>query len=245
MKTLRKTTLSLFTLLSLLVLTGCASTSLSQQTYDDHISADPFVKTNRAIHSFNDSVDKAVLKPVAKVYSNYVPLLFQAGINNFLNNLGEPVSFVNNILQLKVEDSLITFSRFAFNTTLGLGGLVDVTGLGGVEEQDEDFGQTLAYWGVKPGPYIVLPFLGPSNLRDAVSLIPDRVVNNEFLDAVTADSITEPVLVLNFLDTRASLLSLEKVIEQQIDPYSFFKSAYEQNRISAIYDGDPPDADNF
>lgn len=245
MKLIEKKALSLFTLLSLLVLTGCASTSLSQQTYDDQISPDPFVKTNRAIHSFNDSVDSAVLKPIAKVYSNYVPLLFQAGISNFLNNLGEPVSFVNNILQLKFEDSLITFSRFAFNTTLGLGGLIDITGLGGVEEQDEDFGQTLAYWGVKPGPYVVLPFLGPSNLRDAISLVPDSVVNNEFLDAATSDSITGSVWALNILDTRASLLSLDNIIEQQIDPYSFFKSAYEQNRISAIHDGNPPDADNF
>ena len=244
MKTLRKTTLSLFTLLTLFVLTGCAST-LSKQTYDDQVSADPFVKTNRAIHSFNNSVDKIILKPVTQVYSNYVPLLLQAGINNFLNNLGEPVSFVNNILQLKFNDSLITFSRFAFNSTLGLGGLIDITGLGGVEEQEEDFGQTLAYWGVKPGPYLVLPFLGPSNLRDAVSLIPDRAIQNGVHDEINSSGVTGPIFVLNALDTRASLLPLDKVIEQQLDTYSFFKSAYEQNRISAIHDGNPPDADDF
>jgi len=244
MKTLRKKTFLIFTLLASFALTGCAS-SLSKQSYDDQISADPFVKTNRAIHSFNDSVDKAILKPAATVYSDYVPLFFQAGINNFLNNLGEPVSFVNNILQLKIDDSLVTFTRFAFNSTLGLGGLIDITGLSGLEEQEEDFGQTLAYWGVKPGPYVVLPFLGPSNLRDAVSLVPDRLLQSQVNDEITDTNITVPTFVLNALDTRASLLPLDKVIEQQIDPYSFIKSAYEQNRISAIHDGNPPDADNF
>ena len=244
MKTLKTKTLYLLTLLSLLFLTGCAS-SLAKQTYDDQISADPYVKTNRAIHSFNNSVDKAILKPVATAYSNYVPFIIQAGVNNFLNNLGEPLSFINNLLQLKLDDSLITLSRFAFNSTLGLGGLIDITGLGGVEEQEEDFGQTLAYWGVKPGPYIVLPFLGPSNLRDAISLIPNRLVRNEVIDGVSDSNIDTSLFVLNLLDTRALLLPLDEVVEQQLDPYSFFKSAYEQNRISAIYDGDPPEADDF
>lgn len=245
MNTFRKLFSFIVCFVTLILLTGCA-TSLSKQTYDDQISADPFVKTNRAIHSFNDSVDKAILKPVATAYSNYVPLLFQAGISNALNNLGEPVSFINNLLQFKFDDSLTTLSRFTFNSTLGLGGLIDIMKLGGVEEQEEDFGQTLAYWGVKPGPYIVLPFLGPSNLRDTVSLVPDRLLKNQVNNNISSDpNISTPEFIFNILDTRSSLLPLDNIIQQQLDSYSFFKSAYEQNRISAIHDGNPPEADDF
>lgn len=244
MKTSKKITSFLFTLLVVLTLSGCAST-IAKQNYDDQISKDPFIKTNRAIHSFNTSVDKVILKPTATAYSNYVPPIIQTGIRNFINNLGEPVSFINNVLQLKIGDSMVTFTRFAVNSTIGLGGLIDVTSINGLEEQEEDFGQTLAYWGVKPGPYIVLPFLGPSNLRDAISLIPDYLVQNGVKSNITDANITIPIFVLNLIDTRASLLPLDKVIEQQIDSYSFIKSAYEQNRVGAIFDGDPPDPDNF
>lgn len=245
MNNFKRSSLSLVCLVTLILLTGC-TTSLSKQTYDDQISADPFVKTNRVIHSFNDSVDKAILKPVATAYSNYTPYFFQAGISNVLNNLGEPVSFINNLLQLKFDDSLTTLTRFTFNSTLGLGGLIDIMKLGGVEEQEEDFGQTLAYWGVKPGPYVVLPFLGPSNLRDTVSIVPDRLLKSQVNDTISSDTnISTPELVLNILDTRSSLLPLDSVIQQQLDTYSFFKSAYEQNRISAIHDGTPPEADDF
>lgn len=241
---LRKIITLTFILLACVIFTGCAS-SLSKQNYDDQISMDPYFKTNRSIYSFNESVDKAIFKPVATAYSNYIPLFFRGGINNFLNNLGEPASFINNILQLKIDDSLVTFTRFVFNSTLGLGGLIDITGLSGLEEQEEDFGQTLAYWGVKPGPYIVLPFLGPSNLRDAISLVPDKLLQSQIHNEITSSDIDTPILVLNILDTRSRLLPLDKVIQQQIDPYSFIKSAYEQNRISAIHDGNPPDADDF
>lgn len=232
-------------LVAVLILTGCA-TSLKDQQYDDQISSDPYAKINRSVYAFNDALDKAILKPAATAYDSGLPSFFQTGVENFISNLGEPISFVNNLLQLKIDDSLSTVARFAFNSTLGIGGIIDIsTGLG-IEEQEEDFGQTLAYWGVKPGPYLYLPFLGPSNLRDAISMVPDfAVINSDSIEVVSDTALNTSTVVIDAINTRAQLLPLDKLIEQQIDPYSFIKSAYEQNRISEIYDGNPPDPDDF
>ena len=201
---------------------------------------DPFESYNRAMYSFNDSVDKAVVRPVAQAYKDYVPNLLQTGISNFFDNIGDLTVMVNNLLQFKIENAVSDFGRILWNTTVGLFGLIDVASHMGLQKHDEDFGQTLAVWGVPDGPYIVLPLLGPSSARDTVGWVGDIYVDPLF--AVNEDgTIYWGLVVLRFIDTRADLLSASRVLEQAaIDPYIFMRDAYLQHRRSLIYDGNPP-----
>ncbi len=221
-----------------LLMTGCAST-LKNQTYEDQALNDPWENINRKVFTFNVVTDSLLIKPVAKTYKNVVPSFGQTAVRNFFSNLGEPVSIVNNLFQLKFDDSLTSLGRFVFNSTFGIAGLIDISSEMGIQKQPEDFGQTLAYWGVKPGPYVMLPFLGPSTLRDSISLFPDSVLNpNRALDSTGANFL---YLGLNTIDTRSRLLNIDILLEQQLDPYSFIRSGHEQNRITKIFDGDPPE----
>jgi phospholipid-binding lipoprotein MlaA len=192
------------------------------------------------MYSFNNGLDKAILKPVAKTYHKKVPKPAKNGVHNFLSNLTEPFSIINNLLQGKVDRALSSTYRFTVNSTIGVLGLIDVASGYNVEKAPEDFGQTLAAWGVKPGPYLVLPLLGPSNLRDGISLSVSTVASAQSLifDDTTAEL---SILALHAINSRARLLSADAVLTKQLDPYAFLKIAAEESRIDQLYDGNPPE----
>ena len=162
-------------------------------------------------------------------------------LGGFFSNLNEPLNIVNNLLQGKVSGALNSTYRFAVNSTIGVFGLFDVAKLYNVEKKPEDFGQTLAAWGVKPGPYVMVPFFGPSSLRDGLGLIADSAAYYPINELSDTSSTRTALTGLNIIDTRASLLDTVEILENQLDPYTFLKEAYDQNRLNAIYDGNPPE----
>jgi len=201
---------------------------------------DPLEGYNRAMFSFNDSMDKAFIKPVATGYKKVVPGFARTGVSNFFSNLGDVWIGVNNILQGKLGPGVSDFGRFAINTTVGIVGLFDVASNAGLEKHNEDFGQTLGRWGMGSGPYVVLPLLGPSDVRDAFS----ELVVDWHGDPVwyVANIPTRNELVAtHFVSERASLLDASRLMEQAaLDPYTYVRSAYLQRRRSLVYDGNPP-----
>lgn len=200
---------------------------------------DPFEAFNRKVYAFNDFLDRHILQPVARGYRRVTPEVVQRGIGNFFSNLFEPTVIINDLLQGKFKQSLADSGRFVLNSTVGLFGLFDVaTGLG-LEKHQEDFGQTLAVWGVPDGPFLVLPLLGPRNVRDTAGFVVDW-----YTDPVTylEDSNARWSLrAVTYIDTRARLLGASRVLEEATDdPYLFLREAYRQRRQSLIYDGQPP-----
>jgi len=229
-------------LLLALTLTMSACTTLRSD--DDpslQSSSDPLSGLNRGVYAFNNTADKAVLRPVARAYDAVLPDPAQKGVGNFFSNLGEPLNIVNNLLQGKVNGALTSTYRFAVNSTIGIFGLFDVAKTYDVERKPEDFGQTLAAWGVKPGPYVVLPFLGPTNFRDGVGRIVDTAAYYPINEISDDDATRAGLTILNIVDTRAGLLATDGILDNQLDPYLFLKEAYDQNRLRAIYDGNPPE----
>jgi phospholipid-binding lipoprotein MlaA len=212
---------------------GCATTP--GRTVND----DRWEGFNRGVYKFNDTVDRAALKPIAKGYKKITPSFVRAGIGNFFSNVEYPTTIVNQFLQGKVVMGLRDTGRFLLNTTLGLGGLFDVATPVGLEANDEDLGQTLAVWGVGSGPFLTLPFLGPSSVRDA----PSRFVDT-FLDAVSFADIPWEAewgrRGLNIVHSRAELLTLDPTLQRTFDPYAFLRDAWIQQREFEIFDGNPP-----
>jgi phospholipid-binding lipoprotein MlaA len=201
---------------------------------------DPLEPFNRGVYKFNDTVDRNVLKPVASTYKEVVPPLVRRGVSNFFNNLEDAWSFVNNVLQLKGEASADSFFRVAVNTFFGLGGVLDVATEMKIRRHSEDFGQTLGYWGVGPGPYVVLPLLGPSTMRDSVAL------PVEFRGNIVSQTDNIPVrntlLATRIVQIRASLLRAGDLVDEAaLDNYTFVRDGFLQRRRSAVFDGDPPD----
>lgn len=201
--------------------------------------ADPLEPVNRVVYKFNDTVDKALFKPVARAYKAVLPQPVRQGVGNFFGNIDDLLIGLNNLLQAKPAQAASDLMRFGFNTTFGILGIFDVATAFGLEKHNEDFGQTLGRWGVADGPFLVLPILGPSNVRDTIGLVPeyklDPVAN---LDHVP----TRNTLVgLRFVDQRARLLDAERVLDEAaLDPYTFLRDAYIQRRRNLIYDGNPP-----
>jgi len=194
---------------------------------------------NRKIYGFNETVDKAVLKPVAKGYVAVVPQLMRRGVTNFFNNLGVVVTTFNDALQLKGTKVPVDFARFTTNMIFGLGGLIDVASELKIENRNEDFGQTLGYWGVRSGPYLVLPLLGPSSARDAPGLAVDFVAS-PFFYWIPDNRLGWGLFVLDVVDVRANLLQAEKIFETAaMDRYSFLRDTYLQRRDYLINDGKP------
>jgi len=221
---------------------ACGCTTLSK-TDDPSVqqSADPLVGINRRIFAFNAVADKRVLRPTAKAYSTVVPKRARIGVSNFFANLGEPLNFVNNLLQGKGKAAVTSGYRFAINSTVGVLGLIDIAKLQNIERKREDLGQTFAAWGIKPGPYLVLPFVGPTNFRDGVGALASRSAYYP-IGLISDDNGTRIGLtILNIVDTRSQFLNVDQGLSQQVDPYSFVKSVFETNRLNAIYDGDPPE----
>ena len=198
---------------------------------------DPWEGFNRPVFSFNDTLDTYALKPVAKGYQAVTPQLFEDGVHNVFRNIGDVTNLANNLLQGKVHDAGVDGGRLIFNTTFGLLGFFDVASEMGLQRNDEDFGQTLGAWGLGSGPYLVVPFLGPSSLRDAPAKIPDSFLGPyPYIDHVPTRNVTRAV---NVVDTRASLLSAEKMVSG--DKYIFVRNAYLQNREFRVKDGEVVD----
>lgn len=214
------------------LITGLVIFSLSMSAIADNPD-DPWEPFNRKVYSFNNTLDYYFLKPVAKGYQRVTPDFLDTAITNVFNNLGDVVSLVNSILQFKFEDAVSTAGRITFNTTFGLGGLIDVSTGFGLPAKNEDFGQTLNYWGVPQGNYLVLPFLGPSTVSAAVGLVPDRMLDPANMVLESPEKYY--ALGLNLVDIRADLLAAENLA--QGDRYTFLRSVYLQRRNFLINDG--------
>ncbi len=198
---------------------------------------DPWESFNRPVFRFNDAVDTYALKPLAQGYRKVTPQFVETGVHNVFRNLWEVGNLANNLLQGKIHDAGVDTSRLLFNTTLGGLGFFDVATRMGLQRSDEDFGQTLGAWGVQSGPYLVLPLLGPSSLRDAPAKIPDSYLTPyPHIDHVPTRNVLRGV---NVVDTRASLLDAERMVSG--DKYIFIRNAYLQNREFRVRDGDVED----
>jgi phospholipid-binding lipoprotein MlaA len=194
---------------------------------------DPWEGVNRAIFRFNDTVDTYALKPIAQGYEFITPQFLEDGIHNMFKNVGEVTNFANDVLQAKPEAAGVDTARLIFNTTFGLLGFFDVGTKMGLQRNDEDFGQTLGHWGVSSGPFVMLPLLGPSTVRDAFAKYPDTYTQPwRYIDHVPTRNTA---LGVSIVDTRASLLSAEKLING--DKYIFIRNAYLQNREFRVKDG--------
>ena len=217
-----------------LLITGCATTQS-----ESHVN-DPFEGYNRVMHSFNDTVDKNVLKPVAQGYDFVMPAPASKGVSNFFSNLNEITVIINDVLQFKMMQAFEDTSRFAINSTIGIVGLVDVASDFGFKKNNEDFGQTIGAWGISPGPYLVLPFLGPRDVRDTVGLVGDFYTAP--VTHVQGPDARNPIMATRIIDDRANLLKAEKVLnEAAIDEYAYIRDAYLQRRQNLVHDGNPPE----
>ena len=206
------------------------------------VAHDPLEPLNRQVFKFNDALDAAIVKPVAIAYRDHTPTPLRQGIGNVFNNLQDSWSVVNNLLQLKIVYAYDSLARVAINTLLGVAGVVDVASEMGIERHTQDFGHTLGVWGVPPGPYLVLPILGPSSLRDAVALSVDW--QGDPLGQLPNESVRNAALLLRGLDTRAGLLKATSMLEEAaLDRYTFARDAFLQNRRNNIFDGNPPQDD--
>lgn len=212
------------------VLAGCASTT----------NKDPLEGINRGVYKFNDVADRAVIKPVATAYKTVTPSPIRKGISNFFSNIGTLTTVINDLLQFKFAHAFTDAGRFVINSTFGIAGLIDVASMDNIEKRNEDFGQTLGHWGVDTGAYLVLPFVGPSTVRDTAGLV---------LDTVTSDPITythnigeirlhNQLRTAQLVDKRTQLLDATDIVDNaSIDPYAFLRDAYLQRRASLVQDG--------
>jgi phospholipid-binding lipoprotein MlaA len=217
-------------LLIALLLSGCATT---QQTAPS--PRDPFERMNRGVYRFNDTMDRAFLKPAAKGYRAVVPPVARKGIGNALSNLAYTTTLVNNILQLKPGRAMEDLTRLIVNTTIGVAGLWDPATKMGIPRNDEDFGQTLGRWGVPSGPFIMLPFFGPSSVRDTPGLAVDMFTDGSHY--IEEDKVRYSLLGLEILDLRVSLFPLDETLAGTYDPYAFIRNAYLQRREYLVKDG--------
>ncbi|MGS2719887.1 MlaA family lipoprotein [Paraglaciecola aestuariivivens] len=226
----------LFITLSILLLGGCASQSSNQQQAQQYQDPkDPLEPLNRAMWDFNyDVLDQYILRPVTVAYVDYMPQAARTGLYNMAENLEEPSNSLNNLLQGKVEGSVVSLGRFLLNSTVGLLGVFDVASEIGLSKQEEEFGEVLGKWGINTGPYLMIPARGPSDVRSSVG---------DFVDSAYL-----PIDGLNFyfsvlrvgikaLESRASVIQQEQQLENSADPYSFVKSAYFQNLEFKVKDG--------
>lgn len=205
---------------------------------------DPLESFNRGMYAFNEGLDQTIFKPAATVYRDVTPQLVRTGVGNFLGNLEDAWSSVNSLLQGKLRHALDNFFRFGVNTTMGIFGVFDVASEMQIERHSEDFGQTLGTWGVGPGAYVVLPFFGPSTIRDAIALPVDS--NGDIVSHVDDIPTRNGLRLVNVIDTRAALLGVSSSLDDvALDKYSFTRDAFLQRRRNAIYDGDPPETDPF
>lgn len=217
-------------LITFAMLSGCATQA----------NKDPLEGLNRGVYKFNDVADKALIKPVAQAYKAVTPSPVRTGFNNFFTNLGSVTTVLNDLLQFKFAHAFTDAGRFVINSTFGVAGFIDVAGMDKIPLHKEDFGQTLGFWGVGNGAYLVLPLLGPSSVRDTTGLA---------FDIFTTDPITYPrnigqirlanqLRAAQFLDKRTELLTAKDLVDEaSLDPYAFTRDAYLQKRASLVQDG--------
>jgi phospholipid-binding lipoprotein MlaA len=227
------------------ILSGCVTLPPNSQ----RVPQDPWESWNRGVYKVNDKLDRAIAKPVTKAYVRVVPHPIRTGVTNFFENLNTPTVMINDALQGKIRAAANDLGRFLLNSTVGLGGILDPATPAGLDRNDEDFGQTLGHWGVHPGPFVELPILGPSDVRDAASKVVDTYTNpRQYIkNSAIAYGLYLPYLV----DKRAALLSLDETLQHVYDPYAFVRDAYLQRRAYLVSDGkttdEPlidPEADN-
>jgi len=232
-----------FSLLFVLVVTVAQASDDEFDNYDsqkasasDYQALDRFESFNRAIFSFNDRADQYLVKPAAKAYRWVMPSFLDEGVTNIFQNLDDVETFANSILQAKFHNAIVTLNRIIYNSVFGLGGFFDVATEFGLENTEEDFGQTLGYWGYEESTYLMLPILGPSTVRDLGGRLVDSYSDPlKYIDDVHTDARYLSTGV-NLLDQRADLLAAENLIFGD-DRYSFIRSAYFQNRTYLINDG--------
>lgn len=213
---------------ALVLLTGCATAPHGDPR-------DPLEPMNRKVTEFNEGLDAAILKPVAIVYRDNVPPLARTGVSNFFGNLGDAWSAVNSLLQLDVRRAAESSMRFGVNTLFGLGGLLDIASDANLERHREDFGQTLGRWGMDTGPYLVLPLLGPSTLRDTLALPVDY--RGDLVRFVDPTGWRNTLYVTRIVNTRATLLRASAVLDEAaLDKYSFSRDAHLQRRRALIFE---------
>ena len=240
-KTIIDKSLLLSSLVISMTLAGCASTATTVPNQDD-----PWVGWNRGTQTFNDNVDKAILKPVAKGYQWITPDFVDEGITNFFSNINDIGVTLNDLLQFKFAQSGMDAGRLLINTTAGVAGFVDVANMVDLPKHKEDFGQTLGFWGVPSGSYLVLPFFGPSSPRDAVGLVGDALFNPltyvSGFGGAAANAAVYGARAVDITDRRANLMTTEKIVDEgSVDRYDFIKNSYEQNRDYLIHDGNSPE----
>lgn len=223
--------------LALAVVQGCA-------TGPNANPEDPLEPFNRTVFNFNDGVDRAILKPVATAYRDVTPSPVRTGVTNFFGNISDVWSLVNNVLQFKPKESVETLMRVSFNTIFGFAGVLDIATEMRLEKHQEDFGQTLGYWGIGPGPYVVLPLLGPSNVRDTVGAAVD--LETDLVSRTDRVPVRNSLSVLRVINTRAKYLSAGDLLEQAaLDKYSFTRDLYMQRRESLVRDNAPEDEERY
>ena len=227
--------------MSLVMLSGCSSAPSSSSLEVNPDPRDPFQNINRKVSLFNSAVDKSVLLPVADAYGSLTPDLLKTGISNFFSNLSDVGNFANHALQFKPKKAGKDLGRLVINTTLGLGGVVDVASNIGIYQESEDFGQTLGYWGFGPGPYLVLPLLGPSTLRDTSAIFINPIPSP--VSRYNPSAHRFYITALELVDIRYQLGDLDAFISG--DPYIFMREAYFQRREHMINDGAPSSNDDF
>ncbi|MFH2139711.1 MAG: VacJ family lipoprotein [Pseudomonadota bacterium] len=224
---------AMYMLLTSLLMAGCGTINSTASTPQE----DPFESFNRGVYKFNDKLDQAVVKPVAQGYDKVVPSPVKIMVGNFFSNLDDVVVTANDLLQLKFKQAASDGARVVFNSTFGLFGLINITDR--LEKHNEDFGQTLGYWGVPSGPYLVLPILGPSSIRDGTGRYTDSYLS--VISNTKHVPTRNSAWALEGLDTRAGLLEQEKVLDDAIiNRYSFIRDAYLMHRQNLVYDGNPP-----
>lgn len=222
------------------LLSGCATTTATGPANP----ADPLESMNRSIYSFNEGVDEAIFKPVATAYQTVTPRVARQGVTNFFDNLGDAWSFVNNVLQGQGQGAYNSMVRFSVNTVLGIGGLFDIASEAGIERRKQDFGQTLGRWGMPTGPYVVLPFWGPSTVRDSAGLVVDAFG----YPANTMDDVRwrNSLFGLRMVNNRANLLKAGDVLDSvALDKYSLVRDVYLRSRIGGAASGGDGRLENY
>jgi len=216
-----------------LTLVGCASQAPLKRD-----PRDPLERMNRATFAFNDTLDRAITKPIARTYRRVTPHFVQTGVSNFMDNVTYPIVIVNDVLQAKFKPALSDTGRFVLNSLAGVGGLFDPASAAGLDKNDEDLGLTLGKWGVHQGPYLVLPILGPSTFRDGIGRLGDQFIAP--LNYVSNKWIRYPLDALYFLDVRARLLDVEGALDNAYDRYAVLRSVYLQRRQYKVTEGAEP-----
>ncbi len=219
----------------LLLLGGCASLP------NGPTEGDPFESYNRAMFSFNEGLDEYILYPIAEGYDTVMPDPVKTGVSNFFNNINDLFVIINDLLQLKLSQAVSDTTRVLFNSTFGLFGLIDVATPMGLPRHNEDFGQTLAVWGVDQGPYLILPFFGSRTLRSGTGFVLQTYYNPLYRNVINDPASFYGTASLEAIDTRYRLLKAGRIADKAaLDKYSFIRDAYLQNRRNLVYDGNPP-----